>query len=344
MVITRKALSRRTILRGLGVALPLPLLDCMAPALTAFEKTAAAPPRRLGFVYVPNGANQRAWRAGDGPALALSRTLAPLEPVRDYVTVVSGLRSFNGDGDHSPGQRVAHRARGRSARWARRPTASRSARVAPTGERTASSARCRWRRTGNGTAAAAPAPREHAVLADADDAAAGAVPARVVFERLFGTPGTPRRVARWLILDLIAQDTRQLLKTWGWRPRGSIAVRHPSWSAASPRMQEQTGSRCRRIPPGIPDAFDEQVKLLGDPQVLAYQAGLARDHVRDRRGRRSARTHIGVPEAPGVSRDHKPGCSAGRSAPTCRCCPTAEIAATRDGDSWLSSLAIYESG
>src|SRR5258707_482383 len=102
MIITKKALSRRTVLRGLGVSVALPLLDSMVPALSALERTAAAPKHRLGFVYVPNGANRAAWKpASDGPALAFSPTLSPLSPVADHVTVFSGLRSFSGDGDHS---------------------------------------------------------------------------------------------------------------------------------------------------------------------------------------------------------------------------------------------------
>ena len=55
MIITRKSLPRRTFLRGLGAAVALPLLDAMAPALTATARTAAAPVRRLGFFYGPNG-------------------------------------------------------------------------------------------------------------------------------------------------------------------------------------------------------------------------------------------------------------------------------------------------
>ena len=55
MIITRKAIPRRTVLRGLGAAVALPLLDGMAPALTALGRSAARPVRRFGVVYVPNG-------------------------------------------------------------------------------------------------------------------------------------------------------------------------------------------------------------------------------------------------------------------------------------------------
>ena len=56
MMISKMALPRRTFLRGLGVTLALPLLDAMVPALTALQQTPARPVRRLGFVYIPNGA------------------------------------------------------------------------------------------------------------------------------------------------------------------------------------------------------------------------------------------------------------------------------------------------
>ena len=61
MIITKKHLSRRTVLRGLGASLALPLLDGMVPALTALSQTAAAPIRRLGVFYVPNGMAMGYW-------------------------------------------------------------------------------------------------------------------------------------------------------------------------------------------------------------------------------------------------------------------------------------------
>ena len=67
MFITKKALSRRTFLRGMGATLALPLLDAMVPALTAVQQSAAQPVPRLGFFYVPNGIYPPAWRpTGEG--------------------------------------------------------------------------------------------------------------------------------------------------------------------------------------------------------------------------------------------------------------------------------------
>ena len=61
MIIKKMSLPRRTFLRGLGTTLALPLLDAMVPAATALAKTAAKPAPRLGFIYIPNGANMRQW-------------------------------------------------------------------------------------------------------------------------------------------------------------------------------------------------------------------------------------------------------------------------------------------
>src|SRR5437870_165339 len=92
MIITKLALPRRTVLRGLGAALSLPLLDAMVPALSAFAATPAKAVRRLGFVYVPNGANMADWTPDkDGRSFEFSRTLKPLEPFRDRVQILTGL-------------------------------------------------------------------------------------------------------------------------------------------------------------------------------------------------------------------------------------------------------------
>ena len=74
------ALPRRTFLRGMGVTLGLPLLDAMVPAASVLANTAAKPVRRLGFVYIPNGAVMSQWQPEDDGALkTLSQTLSPLE-------------------------------------------------------------------------------------------------------------------------------------------------------------------------------------------------------------------------------------------------------------------------
>src|SRR3954466_12847340 len=94
MIVTKKALSRRTFLRGVGAALALPLLDAMVPSLTALAQTPAAPERlrRLGYVYIPMGCDGTRWSPGGGERLGdLSFILNPLTPVKQHVSVISNL-------------------------------------------------------------------------------------------------------------------------------------------------------------------------------------------------------------------------------------------------------------
>src|SRR4026207_1105624 len=89
--LTTKHLSRRTVLKGAGATIALPLLDAMIPAGTAFAQTVAASSTRLGFVYFPHGALQDEWQPKQtGRDFDFPFILKPLEPQRDYVTAVSG--------------------------------------------------------------------------------------------------------------------------------------------------------------------------------------------------------------------------------------------------------------
>src|SRR5215208_2600790 len=92
MVIFKKHIPRRTFIRGMGVTLALPLLDSMIPARTLFAHTAAKGTSRLGFVYVPHGAIMDKWTpAVEGAGFEFTPILKPLEPLRDRITVISGL-------------------------------------------------------------------------------------------------------------------------------------------------------------------------------------------------------------------------------------------------------------
>ncbi len=98
MFLTRKHLSRRTVLKGAGASIALPLLDAMIPAGTAVAATAAAPSPRLGFVYFPHGALQDQWQPTKvGRDFDFPFIIEPLEPLRDHVTIVSGLRNKGGE-------------------------------------------------------------------------------------------------------------------------------------------------------------------------------------------------------------------------------------------------------
>jgi hypothetical protein len=96
--LTRKHLSRREVLKGAGATIALPLLDAMIPARTALAQTAAAASPRLGFVYFPHGALQDEWQPTKvGRDFDFPFILKPLEPMREHVTVISGLRNKGGE-------------------------------------------------------------------------------------------------------------------------------------------------------------------------------------------------------------------------------------------------------
>jgi uncharacterized protein DUF1552 len=99
MFLSKKHLSRRTLLKGAGASIALPLLDAMIPAGTALAQTAAVSPLRLGFVYFPHGALQDEWQPKQtGRDFELPFIVKPLEPLREYLTVISGLRNKGGEG------------------------------------------------------------------------------------------------------------------------------------------------------------------------------------------------------------------------------------------------------
>src|SRR5437667_5128265 len=103
MIISKKALQRRTFLRGVGVTLALPLLDAMVPAATALAATAAAPVRRLGFVFIPMGCDATRWTPPGADKLGdLSPILSPLAPMKDQISVLSNMEIRNAyPGTHS---------------------------------------------------------------------------------------------------------------------------------------------------------------------------------------------------------------------------------------------------
>src|SRR5213076_653254 len=95
MIITKKALPRRTFLRGMGATLALPLLDAMIPAATSWAKTPANPVRRLGFVFMPMGCDQSRWTPPGETLEQLSPILSSLAPVKDHVTAITNLELKN---------------------------------------------------------------------------------------------------------------------------------------------------------------------------------------------------------------------------------------------------------
>ena len=100
MLLSKKRISRRAVLRGAGASIALPLLDAMIPAGVALADTVVKPRARMGFFYFPHGAFTGKWTdinswtpAGEGRNFEISQVLKPLEPFRDRMTVISGLRN-----------------------------------------------------------------------------------------------------------------------------------------------------------------------------------------------------------------------------------------------------------
>src|SRR5436309_11276640 len=92
MFISKKHLSRRTFLNGVGVTMALPLLESMLPAATALAQTSAKGRTRLGCIYVPHGATMDKWTPEkEGAGFELSEILQPLKPFQDRVNIVSDL-------------------------------------------------------------------------------------------------------------------------------------------------------------------------------------------------------------------------------------------------------------
>jgi hypothetical protein len=305
MIITKLALPRRTFLRGIGATLALPLLDAMVPALSATAATAARPVRRLGFVYIANGVAMNSavnyWRpVGKGVNLELSPILTPLAPFQDRLVVVSGLSHHqaealgDGNGDHTRG----------TATWLNgvhpKYTEAADVRAGTTVDQVAAMElgkdtplpslelgidsnflvgacengySCTYMNTLAWRTPTTPLPMEHNP--------------RVIFERLFGEGGTSaQRLSQMRktisILDSVRGELASLQRSIGPSDRVLVgdyveAVREierriqkaeaPSTDAKLPALER---------PMGIPDRFDEHVKLMFDLQSLAYQADITR--------------------------------------------------------------------
>ena len=306
MFITKMSLPRRTFLRGMGAALSLPLLDAMVPALSAMAATPASPVRRLGFVYLPNGVAMNFkgvnyWKPrGEGANFEFSPILTPLSAFRDQLVVVSGLTHHQADvlqdganGDHSRGtsswltgvhprhtegadvrngisaDQIAADAFGKE-------TALPSLELATDLNYLAGSCEngysCVYMNTLAWSSPTTPLPTE-------DNP-------RVVFERLFGDGGTSaQRLAQaqthQSILDSVGEELGRLLKTLGPGDRTKVhdyvdSVREVERRIQSVEKHDSTSVPTLERPMGIPERFDEHVKLMFDLQWLAFQADVTR--------------------------------------------------------------------
>ena len=321
MIITKKALSRRTVLKALGVALPLPLLEAMVPASTPLAQTPAKPVMRFGAVYVPNGVIPAQWfPSTEGSAFEFSPTLKPLEPFRDRLLVLSGLDSLP---PPPPGERQYNNHADASTRFLTDVTPSRNLRAGISIDQVAakvlgrdtvlpslelatesvdSGTSCDFGRSCvyTGTIAwagpTAPLPMEH------DPSAA--------FVRLFGDASSGDASARLAsmrhkgsILDSLLDEISGLRKKVAASDRARISGYLDSVRDVERRIQRAVEHN-RELPAfdrpaGIPETFEEHAKLMFDLQWLAYQGDVTRV-VTFMLGREfSGRTYpeIGVPDA-----------------------------------------------
>jgi hypothetical protein len=319
MFITKKALSRRTFLRGAGTTLALPFLDAMVPALAA-QPVKATP--RLGFIYVANGVIQKEWTpTTTGAGFDLTPTLKPLEGIKEQLNVVSGLAHLQADtfgdgtGDHprasaawltgvhaydrtQPGieVRLATTADQIAARVIGKTTQLPSLELTvdfPT-QGSCDSGDCFYVNTISWRNETTPNPAE--------------THPRVVFERLFGDGGSPvQRMARikstGSILDSIVDEVQSLGKGLGRGDRTKLNEYADSVREIEQRIQntESQGSHSIELPDrpiDVPESFDDYTKMMLDLVALAYQADITRVFTMIFARELSTRTfaHIGVPD------------------------------------------------
>jgi hypothetical protein len=325
MIVTKKALPRRTVLRGIGATVALPFLDAMAPALTATERTAANPVPRLGFVYAPNGMFLPNFHpaGGGGRGFEMSPILKPLEPYRDQLVVVSGL-SNRGLVSTNEGGGVHTRAHGGwlsgvlpkrtegadiqagktidqyAADTLGSDTSLRSLELTTESNFTVGNCEngysCTYQNSTSWRTATTPLPHER--------------DPRVVFQRLFGDGGSMEaRLAQMQtdrsILDSVTESIGRLERRLGLRDRSSVEEYLDAVREIERRIQRaEQGNAATPLPAveqpgGVPEEYDEHVLLLFDMLVLAYQADVTRVSCTQMARELSGRTYpnIGVPEA-----------------------------------------------
>ncbi len=323
MIVRKKALSRRTVLRGLGVALALPLVDAMVPAFSP-KASAAARVKRLSTVYLPNGINMAKWTPATEGALELSPTLSLLAPFRDRLTVVSRLSNL-GPTAPLPGESGPHaRASGAFLTVAHaKKTEGPDVRAGVSLDQIAAM------RIGGDTALPSLElgiePNDLLGTCDAGYSctyvntlcwASDTTPLpmeshpRAVFERLFGDGTSTDPAARRArfekdrsILDSVLSTISKLERDLGPNDRQKVSQYLTAIREVERRIQvaEQQATKVPVFdrPAGVPAEYEDHVKLMFDLQVLALQADLTRIITFMMAREVSQRTYqqIGVPEA-----------------------------------------------
>jgi len=305
MMISKKAISRRTVLRGLGTAVALPLLDSMVPALSALQKTAAAPVKRFGVVYTPNGMVMKNFTPeAEGALVELPTTLQALTPYRDRIMVLSGLSSkppANSPSGAAAGVHarastrfmthvIPRRAQGSeisagvssdqiAAVEFGKHTQLASLELALEGRDFAGSCdagySCAYTNTISWRSSSTPLPMEN--------------DPRAVFERLFGDGVATDPAARLArvkadrsILDSVTERIADLGRRIGPKDRAKLGEYLEALRDVERRIQKAEEQNSRELtvsldqPAGIPASYEDHARLMFDMQVLAYQTDLTR--------------------------------------------------------------------
>lgn len=318
MIVTKKALPRRTFLRGMQVSLALPLLDAMIPAATALDKTPAKPVPRLGFVFIPMGCDHSRWTPSDAPGLGeLSPILKPLENVKDDLIVFTNFDLKNAyPGTHSTsnaaflsaafakhtessdyylGTTVDQHAARRLGTETQLPSLELSMDLLQTVGQCNNGYACVYQNNLSWSSPTTPLPSE-------------AHP-RTVFERLFGEGGSidDRRAAlreRASLLDWVREDITRLKAKLGSADRNRV-----DGYLTSVREVERQIQRAEAVaegnplpdldrPKGVPAAYADHARLMFDLQMLAYQGDITRVISFQLARELSGRTYpeVGVPD------------------------------------------------
>jgi Protein of unknown function (DUF1552) len=322
MMITKKALPRRTFLRGMGATIALPLLDAMVPSMTALANTAAAPVRRLGFIYMPMGCDITRWvpRSTDGTLKVLSPTLQSLKPFVDQLTVLSNMELKNAyPGTHATSNAAFLSAA--KAKWTEStdyylgttadqiaaqqigresvlPSLELSMDLLQTVGQCDNGYACVYQNNLSWSSPTTPLPSE-------------AHP-RIVFERLFGEGGSSadRRAAlkrRASLIDWVRDDIARLQTTLGADDRRRVGQYLDSIREVERRIQKAESDDGDHLPDldrpvGVPTSYAEHAKLMFDLQALAMQGDVTRVITFQLARETSTRTY---PEI-GVSDPHHP--------------------------------------
>ena len=321
MFITKKHLSRRTVLRGVGAAIALPILDAMIPAATAYAKTAASPRMKMAFVYFPHGAimfpgNDQWTPQGEGREFQLSPILKPLEPYKKQLIVVSHLGNKPGESaavhaivpgtwlscvhpresqDPYGGVTIDQMAAQHIGQDTPLPSLEVKCEAVGGGGSCDRAYGCSYSGTISFRTPSMPLPMEYNP--------------RTVFERLFGRGDTPQERKALgdqysSILDMVSSDAASLRTRLGASDQVVLADYMDSVREIERRVQKMDAHKPAnlKLPPtpiGIPDQFPEEQGLIFDLIALSFQAGLTNIATMMMAAEVSNMTYpfIGVPDA-----------------------------------------------